>query len=308
MAITKKIDRKLRNNSVKSASAVNLHVNFGNPNITKKLALMQQGQKTMLLNLAHYQKKFIQQATKLNLKQHSLNQTRFGQLHWCLEPDGLLPILTLLQANDFPMLVDITAVDYCDHPSFESAILEYSKGLNLTNLQQFTRQNGQANNMPKRFGVFYQLLSIRENLRITLKIFVDDNMAIPSVTNLFPAANWYEREVWDMYGLYFTGHPDLRRILTDYGFDGHPQRKDFPLTGFLEVAYNEQKAKVEYREVTLEQDYRPFDFVSPWRGTHKMGARSGVQQPELSLQDYLKNIENPLIGDEKADALFKKPK
>lgn len=119
----------------------------------------------------------------------------------------------------------------------------------------------------KRFEVIYNLLSIKYNHRIRVKVSVGEEEIIPTVTNIFSAAGWYEREVWDMYGVYFSGHPDLRRILTDYGFDGHPQRKDFPLTGYLEVRYDEEKKRVVYEPVKLSQEFRTFDFVSPWEGT-----------------------------------------
>jgi NADH-quinone oxidoreductase subunit C len=118
-----------------------------------------------------------------------------------------------------------------------------------------------------RFEVVYNLLSIKYNSRIRVKVVAKEDDLVPSVVNVFSAANWYEREVWDMYGVYFSEHPDLRRILTDYGFDGHPQRKDFPLTGYVEVRYDENKKRVVYEPVKLEQEFRTFDFVSPWEGT-----------------------------------------
>lgn len=120
----------------------------------------------------------------------------------------------------------------------------------------------------KRFEVVYNLLSIKYNHRIRVKISVGEEELVPTATSVYSAAGWYEREVWDMYGVYFSGHPDLRRILTDYGFDGHPQRKDFPLTGYLEVRYDEEKKRVVYEPVKLSQEFRTFDFVSPWEGTH----------------------------------------
>lgn len=120
----------------------------------------------------------------------------------------------------------------------------------------------------RRFDVVYNLLSLKYNNRIRVKVAVGEEEMVPTVTQVFSAAGWYEREVWDMYGVYFAGHPDLRRILTDYGFDGHPQRKDFPLTGYLEVRYDDTKKRVVYKPVKLAQDFRTFDFVSPWEGTH----------------------------------------
>ena len=119
----------------------------------------------------------------------------------------------------------------------------------------------------KRFEIIYNLLSLKNHLRIRIKIFVNDNEIIPSISKLFKSANWYEREVWDMYGISFKGNNDLRRILTDYGFEGHPLRKDFPLTGFVELRYDENKKKVSYSKVKLTQDYRNFDFLSPWEGS-----------------------------------------
>jgi NADH-quinone oxidoreductase subunit C len=135
----------------------------------------------------------------------------------------------------FKALMDITAVDY--------PLLE------------------------KRFEIVYNLLSIRYNHRIIVKIKVVENELVNTAVSVFSAANWFEREVWDMYGVYFSGHPDLRRILTDYGFSGHPQRKDFPLTGYSEVWYDEEKKRVVYQPVKLEQEFRTFDFASPWEGT-----------------------------------------
>jgi NADH-quinone oxidoreductase subunit C len=118
-----------------------------------------------------------------------------------------------------------------------------------------------------RFEVVYNLLSIKNNNRLRVKIKVAEGDLVPTATEIFSSAGWYEREVWDMYGVYFSGHPDLRRILTDYGFDGHPQRKDFPLTGYVEVRYDENKKRVVYEPVKLTQEYRTFDFESPWEGT-----------------------------------------
>ncbi len=146
----------------------------------------------------------------------------------------LLDELKKAKDLNFEMLLDITAVDYPQRS--------------------------------KRFELVYNLLSIKNNLRIRVKIFLNDNQIIPSVSNLYKSACWYEREVWDMYGISFSGNNDLRRILTDYGFEGHPLRKDFPLTGFVELRYDETKKKVSYSKVKLTQDYRNFDFLSPWEG------------------------------------------
>jgi NADH-quinone oxidoreductase subunit C len=118
----------------------------------------------------------------------------------------------------------------------------------------------------ERFDVVYNLLSLKHNQRVRVKVTTNETEPVPSVTGVFSAANWYEREVWDLYGVYFTDHPDLRRILTDYGFEGHPQRKDFPLTGYVEMRYDEEQKRVVYRPVELVQEFRRFDFLSPWEG------------------------------------------
>ena len=135
----------------------------------------------------------------------------------------------------FRQLIDITAVDYPE--SLE------------------------------RFKMVYLLLSHELNKRVVLEFYINENQVISSVTSIYPSANWMEREVFDMYGINFKNHPDLRRILTDYNFKGHPLRKDFPLTGHEEVRYNEDKKKVVYEDVKLEQNYRNFDYESPWKGT-----------------------------------------
>ena len=132
----------------------------------------------------------------------------------------------------------------------------------------------------QRFDVVYQLLSLKHNRRVRVKITTDDKTPVPSVSGLWSSAGWYEREIWDMYGVLFSDHPDLRRILTDYGFDGHPQRKDFPLTGYVEMRYDTELKRVVYEPVKLNQAYRSFDFLSPWEG----------------------NAEYVLPGDEKAKA------
>tara|TARA_Y100001936_G_C16092277_1_gene687521 strand:- start:7386 stop:8012 length:627 start_codon:yes stop_codon:yes gene_type:complete len=129
-----------------------------------------------------------------------------------------------------------------------------------------------------RFEIVYHLLSVSLNQRIRVKLSVTDDETIPSLVTLYDAANWYEREIWDMFGVIFTDHPDLRRILTDYGFQGHPLRKDFPLSGFIQVKYDDSEKKVVNEKVNLVQDFRKFDFESPWEG------------PEY--QDQKKNMEN----------------
>lgn len=117
-----------------------------------------------------------------------------------------------------------------------------------------------------RFDVVYHLLSPRNNLRIRVKLQTNETAPVPSAIDVFPAANWFEREAYDMYGILFSGHPDLRRLLTDYGFQGHPLRKDFPLTGYVEVRYDDEKKRVVYEPVKLNQEFRSFDFESPWEG------------------------------------------
>ncbi len=117
-----------------------------------------------------------------------------------------------------------------------------------------------------RFDVVYHLLSVKQNRRIRVKVQTDEDTPVPSATAVFNSANWFEREAWDLYGVFFSGHPDLRRILTDYGFDGHPLRKDFPLTGYVEVRYDDEQGRVVYEPVNLTQEFRSFDFMSPWEG------------------------------------------
>jgi NADH-quinone oxidoreductase subunit C len=119
----------------------------------------------------------------------------------------------------------------------------------------------------QRFDVVYHLLSPRQNTRIRLKVTTDEATPVPSITPVYPGADWFEREAYDLYGILFTGHPDLRRILTDYGFEGYPLRKDFPLTGFVEVRYDDERKRVVYEPVKLAQAFRDFDFLSPWEGT-----------------------------------------
>lgn len=160
-----------------------------------------------------------------------------GELTVHVTPQGLRALVTHLRdstACAFTSLIDITAVDW---PERE-----------------------------QRFDVVYHFLSMRQNHRVRVKLSAAEDAVIPSITDLHPSADWYEREVFDMYGLLFSGHPDLRRILTDYGFRGHPLRKDFPTTGYTEVRYDETRKRVVYEPVALVQDYRTFDFMSPWEG------------------------------------------
>lgn len=123
---------------------------------------------------------------------------------------------------------------------------------------------------PERFEVVYNLLSLTHNCRIRLKVNTDEQTPVPSATSVYSAAGWFERECWDLLGVYFSDHPDLRRILTDYGFEGHPLRKDFPLTGYVEVRYDEEQKRVIYEPVKLKQEFRSFDFMSPWEGTNSV--------------------------------------
>jgi NADH-quinone oxidoreductase subunit C len=162
-----------------------------------------------------------------------------GELMVDVPAPQIVAVLAFLRDNSnclFKMLVDITGVDYPDRE--------------------------------KRFEVVYNLLSLRLNQRIRVKVATDEATPVPSATGVFSAANWYERETWDLFGVMFSDHPDLRRILTDYGFDGHPLRKDFPLTGFVEVRYDEAEKRVVYEPVRLAQEFRRFDFMSPWEGAH----------------------------------------
>jgi NADH-quinone oxidoreductase subunit C len=123
---------------------------------------------------------------------------------------------------------------------------------------------------PQRFDVVYNLLSLRHNQRIRLKVATDEEKPVPTATGLYSAAGWFEREAWDLYGIYFADHPDLRRLLTDYGFEGHPLRKDFPLTGYVELRYDEDQKRVVYEPVRLKQEFRSFDFLSPWEGMNQI--------------------------------------
>lgn len=151
--------------------------------------------------------------------------------------DSLIETLTFLRDNSnchFKCLVDLCGIDYPERP--------------------------------ERFEIVYSLLSHRYNLRLRLKTTTDEDEPVPSASHIYSAAIWFEREAWDMYGVFFSDHPDLRRILTDYGFEGHPLRKDFPLTGHVEVRYDDEGKRVVYEPVSLVQEFRTFDFASPWEG------------------------------------------
>ena len=147
-------------------------------------------------------------------------------------------LLKNTETLNFSQLTDLTAVDYPDR------------------LQ--------------RFELVYQLLSIENNKRVRIICSINDGQIVPSITSIYKSAEWPEREVWDMYGLFFSDHPDLRRLLTDYGFEGHPLRKDFPLTGYVEVRYDDIEKRVAYQPVQLTQEYRDFDFLSPWEGDQEL--------------------------------------
>ena len=144
----------------------------------------------------------------------------------------------------------------------------------------------------ERFEVVYHLLSVTKNHRLRVRVSTDEEMAVPTVTTIYPVAGWLEREVFDMYGVVFAGNPDLRRILTDYGFRGHPQRKDFPLTGYVELRYSEEEKRVVYEPVQLSQDFRDFDFMSPWEGAEYIIPGDEKAQPEAP------GAPTPLKADE----------
>ncbi|GGB10357.1 NADH-quinone oxidoreductase subunit C [Brucella endophytica] len=162
----------------------------------------------------------------------------YGELNLVVPAEKIIATLTFLRDDDlcrFVSFIDLSGVDYPERA--------------------------------KRFDVVYQFLSPRHNRRIRVKVQADETTLVPSATAVYPGAEWYEREAYDMYGILFSGHPDLRRILTDYGFDGHPLRKDFPLTGYVEVRYDDELKRVVYQPVELRQEFRNFDFLSPWEGT-----------------------------------------
>jgi len=170
-----------------------------------------------------------------------------GELRLRCDVSDLLYVLKTLRDDpvlQFKQLSDLTAVDYPERA--------------------------------QRFDVVYQMLSLALNARIRVLTSVEDGDIVPSAIDLFASANWAEREVWDMFGIFFSGHPDLRRLLTDYGFEGHPLRKDFPLTGYVEVRYNDTERRVVYEPVHLTQEYRDFDFLSPWEGMQLSPAEQNV--------------------------------
>jgi len=145
---------------------------------------------------------------------------------------------------------------------------------------------------PERFDIVYHLLSVTKNHRLRVRVATDEETPVPTVTGVYPVANWLEREVFDLYGVLFDGHPDLRRILTDYGFRGHPFRKDFPLTGYVELRYSEEQKRVVYEPVSLAQDFRDFDFLSPWEGAEYILPGDEKARPEAP------GAPSPLKADE----------
>ncbi|APG90687.1 NADH-quinone oxidoreductase subunit C [Sinorhizobium americanum] len=166
------------------------------------------------------------------------SEFKYGELTLTTTAEKVIELLTFLRDDPrcgFVSFIDVCGVDYLQRP--------------------------------ERFDVVYHLLSPRQNLRVRVKVATGDGEPVPSATSVYPGADWFEREAYDMYGILFTGHPDLRRILTDYGFEGYPLRKDFPLTGFVEVRYDDEVKRVVYEPVELRQEFRNFDFLSPWEGT-----------------------------------------
>ncbi|WP_336276822.1 NADH-quinone oxidoreductase subunit C [Bartonella sp. CB178] len=161
----------------------------------------------------------------------------FGELTIVSRLDAIVDVLTFVRDDSRCQFISITDISGVDYPSRD-----------------------------KRFDVSYQLLSPRNNLRLRVKVRTDENTPVSSVCSVYPGAEWYERETYDMYGILFSGHPDLRRILTDYGFEGHPLRKDFPVTGFVECRYDNEAKRVVYEPTVLRQEMRSFDFLSPWEG------------------------------------------
>ncbi|MFT4003994.1 MAG: NADH-quinone oxidoreductase subunit C [Rhizobium sp.] len=168
----------------------------------------------------------------------SSSEIKYGELNVTTTAENVIALLTFLRDDAKCGFVNITDICGVDWPQ-----------------------------RAERFDVVYHLLSPKKNIRIRVKVPVGEDEAVPSVCGIYPGADWFERETWDMYGVLFTGHPDLRRILTDYGFEGHPLRKDFPTTGFVEVRYDDAAKRVVYEPVELKQEFRNFDFLSPWEGT-----------------------------------------
>jgi NADH-quinone oxidoreductase subunit C len=169
------------------------------------------------------------------------NEILHGQLVLRAERRSILRVMEFLRDDPrclFTIMIDLCGVDYPDRV--------------------------------ERFEVVYHLLSLKLNHRIRIKVATDEETPVPSITGLYSAAGWFEREAWDLFGIYFADNPDLRRLLTDYGFEGHPLRKDFPLTGYVEVRYDEDQKRVVYEPVKLKQEFRTFDFLSPWEGMNEI--------------------------------------
>ena len=199
---------------------------------------------TSLINL----EKKVNSSLTTNIIKSKIN---FNQLYVEINIENIISTILFLKTNEncrFKQLIDITVADYP--------------------------------NKKKRFEIIYLLLSHENNLRIVVNANFDEKEKIASITKIFPSANWMEREIFDMYGISFKDHPDLRRILTDYGFEGYPLRKDFPLSGHTEVRYNEDRKKVVYEPVKLDQDYRTFDSQSPWQGTKYINDKDKIKKNE----------------------------
>jgi NADH-quinone oxidoreductase subunit C len=195
-------------------------------------------------------------------------QDKVGEVTLTVTREGLIPAMVTLRDTpglEYQQLMEIAGVDY---PS-----------------------------RAERFDVCYHLLSLTRNHRIRVRVTTDEVQPVPSITSLWPVAGWLEREVYDMYGVLFEGNPDLRRILTDYGFRGHPFRKDFPLTGYVELRYNEETKRVAYEPVSLAQDFRTFDFLSPWEG-----AAYTLPGDEKARQAEAKGAPSPVSADEQKKA------
>ncbi len=195
-----------------------------------------------------------------------------GELTIRVQRGAIAEVLAMLRDTDdlaYDQLLDICGADYPDRP--------------------------------ERFEVNYHLLSLRHNRRVRVKLSTDEDAAVPSVTQLWPCAGWFERETWDCYGVWFEGNPDLRRILTDYGFEGHPFRKDFPLTGHVELRYSEEAGRVVYEPVKLKQDFRAFDFLSPWEGNWQLPGdeKASPSEDQKAAVGALPSQPGPNAGEAK---------